>query len=66
MSQAGASAGETAQRLHLMAVWREPTVFTEAEQGTRVADAAGGVRYEVWARAAPGAARRQLPPGRHH
>ncbi|WP_406093591.1 carboxymuconolactone decarboxylase family protein [Streptomyces sp. NBC_01013] len=55
-----AAAGETAVRLHLVAAWREATVFTEAEraalelaeQGTRVADAAGGVDDEVWARAA--------------
>ncbi|MDH6118410.1 carboxymuconolactone decarboxylase family protein [Kitasatospora sp. GAS204B] len=55
-----AHAGETAQRLNLVAVWREATVFTEAEraalelaeQGTRIADAAGGVSDEVWAKAA--------------
>ncbi|RPK89905.1 carboxymuconolactone decarboxylase family protein [Streptomyces sp. ADI98-10] len=55
-----AAAGETAVRLHLVAAWREATVFTEAErvalelaeQGTRVADAADGVSDEVWARAA--------------
>ncbi|MGW0567929.1 carboxymuconolactone decarboxylase family protein [Streptomyces tauricus] len=55
-----AAAGETAVRLGLVAAWREATVFTEperaalelAEQGTRVADAAGGVSDEVWARAA--------------
>ncbi|MEV7192980.1 carboxymuconolactone decarboxylase family protein [Streptomyces sp. NPDC093510] len=55
-----AAAGESALRLHLVAAWREATVFTEAEraalelaeEGTRVADAAGGVRDEVWARAA--------------
>ena len=53
-------AGETPVRLHLIAVWREATVFTEAEraalelaeQGTRVADAAGGVPDEVWETAA--------------
>jgi AhpD family alkylhydroperoxidase len=52
--------GETATRLNLIAVWREATVFTEAEraalelaeQGTRIADAAGGVPDEVWANAA--------------
>ncbi|MDT5067443.1 MAG: hypothetical protein QOK02_3598 [Mycobacterium sp.] len=52
-------AGETATRLHLVAVWREATVFTEAEraalelaeQGTRIADAAGGVPDDVWANA---------------
>lgn len=55
-----AAAGETSARLHLVAAWREATVFTEAEraalelaeQGTRVADAADGVGDEVWARAA--------------
>jgi AhpD family alkylhydroperoxidase len=53
-------AGETQQRLNLVAVWREATVFTEAEraalelaeQGTRIADAAGGVTDEAWANAA--------------
>ncbi|MGW6058600.1 carboxymuconolactone decarboxylase family protein [Streptomyces sp. NPDC055189] len=52
--------GETAVRLHLVAAWREATVFTEAEraalelaeQGTRIADAAGGVTDEAWANAA--------------
>ncbi|MEV7320619.1 carboxymuconolactone decarboxylase family protein [Streptomyces sp. NPDC093970] len=55
-----AVAGETQQRLNLVAVWREATVFTEAEraalevaeQGTRIADAAGGVSDEAWAAAA--------------
>jgi AhpD family alkylhydroperoxidase len=55
-----AAAGETAQRLHMVAAWREAKVFTEAEraalelteQGTRVADAAGGVSGEAWANAA--------------
>jgi AhpD family alkylhydroperoxidase len=55
-----AHAGETQLRLNLVAVWREATVFTEAEraalelaeQGTRIADAAGGVTDEVWANAA--------------
>jgi AhpD family alkylhydroperoxidase len=55
-----AHAGETQQRLNLVAVWREATVFTEAEraaldlteQGTRIADAAGGVTDEAWANAA--------------
>ncbi|MBW8793206.1 MAG: carboxymuconolactone decarboxylase family protein [Streptomyces sp.] len=53
-------AGETSVRLNLVAAWREATVFTEAEraalelteQGTRVADAAGGVSGEAWANAA--------------
>ncbi|MFF8426235.1 carboxymuconolactone decarboxylase family protein [Streptomyces sp. NPDC016566] len=55
-----AHAGETAQRLHLVAAWREAKVFTDAEraalelveQGTRIADAAGGVTDEAWADAA--------------
>ncbi|MEU9442373.1 carboxymuconolactone decarboxylase family protein [Streptomyces sp. NPDC048304] len=54
------AAGETAQRLHLVAAWREAKVFSDAEraalelaeQGTRIADAAGGVPDEVWANAA--------------
>ncbi|MFJ4467938.1 carboxymuconolactone decarboxylase family protein [Streptomyces sp. NPDC089424] len=49
-------AGETQQRLNLVAAWREATVFTDAEraalelteQGTRTADAAGGVTDEAW------------------
>ncbi|GAB2686005.1 carboxymuconolactone decarboxylase family protein [Nocardia thraciensis] len=52
-----AADGETAGRLHLVAVWREATVFTDAERaalalteaGTRLADGAGGVSDEVWA-----------------
>jgi AhpD family alkylhydroperoxidase len=55
-----AEAGETAVRLNLVAAWREATVFTEAEraalelteQGTRIADAAGGVSDDAWANAA--------------
>ncbi|MGW7069045.1 carboxymuconolactone decarboxylase family protein [Streptomyces sp. NPDC054855] len=55
-----ARAGETPVRLNLVAAWREANVFTEAEraalalaeQGTRVADAAGGVPDDVWASAA--------------
>jgi AhpD family alkylhydroperoxidase len=55
-----AHAGESPVRLNLVAVWREATVFTEAEraalelteQGTRIADAAGGVTDEAWANAA--------------
>jgi AhpD family alkylhydroperoxidase len=55
-----AAAGETPVRLNLVAAWREAKVFTEAEraalelteQGTRIADAAGGVTDEVWANAA--------------
>jgi AhpD family alkylhydroperoxidase len=52
-----AAAGESAVRLHLVAAWRESTVFTEAEQaalalaeeGTRLADAYQGVSDETWA-----------------
>ncbi|MFE6935912.1 carboxymuconolactone decarboxylase family protein [Streptomyces sp. NPDC057699] len=51
-----AAAGETAVRLHLVAAWRESTVFTEeeraalafAEEGTRLADAHQGVSDETW------------------
>ncbi|MEU7766496.1 carboxymuconolactone decarboxylase family protein [Nocardia sp. NPDC049190] len=53
-----AAAGETPGRLNLVAVWREATVFTEAEraalalaeEGTRLADAHLGVSDETWAR----------------
>jgi AhpD family alkylhydroperoxidase len=53
-------AGETAQRLNLVVAWRDATVFTDAEraalelteQGTRIADGAGGVSDEAWANAA--------------
>ena len=53
-------AGESQQRLNLVAAWREATVFTEAEwaalelaeQGTRIADSATGVSDEAWANAA--------------
>ena len=52
--------GETSVRLNLVAAWREATVFTDAEraalelteQGTRIADAAGGVSDEAWTAAA--------------
>jgi AhpD family alkylhydroperoxidase len=55
-----ANEGETAVRLALVAAWRDATVFTDAEraalelaeQGTRIADAAGGVTDEAWANAA--------------
>jgi AhpD family alkylhydroperoxidase len=55
-----AAAGETQLRLNLVATWREATVFTEperaalelAEEGTRLADAAGGVPEATWERAA--------------
>jgi AhpD family alkylhydroperoxidase len=51
--------GESSVRLHLVAAWREATVFTEGEkaalelteQGTRLADSAG-VSDEVWGNAA--------------
>jgi AhpD family alkylhydroperoxidase len=54
-----ALAGETSTRLNLVATWRDATVFTDAEraalelaeQGTRIADAAGGVTDEVWGNA---------------
>ncbi|MET8982436.1 carboxymuconolactone decarboxylase family protein [Streptomyces sp. NPDC004539] len=50
------AAGETPTRLHLVAAWREATVFTDAEraalalaeEGTRISDAHGGVSDEVW------------------
>jgi AhpD family alkylhydroperoxidase len=53
------AAGETPQRVFLVAGWREATVYTEAEkaalelteQGTRMADSAG-VSDDVWSRAA--------------
>ena len=53
-------AGESSLRLNLVAAWREATVFTDAEraalelteQGTRIADAAGGVSDEAWENAA--------------
>ncbi|MEU9305161.1 carboxymuconolactone decarboxylase family protein [Streptomyces sp. NPDC048269] len=53
-------AGESAERLNLVAAWREATVFTDAEraalelaeEATRIADAAGGVPDAVWANAA--------------
>ncbi|BBJ46932.1 alkyl hydroperoxide reductase AhpD [Streptomyces antimycoticus] len=54
------AAGEEQQRLNLVAVWREATVFTDeeraalelTEQGTRIADGSGGVSDEAWANAA--------------
>jgi AhpD family alkylhydroperoxidase len=50
------AAGETQQRLALVAAWRDATVFTDAEraalalaeEGTRLADAATGVSDETW------------------
>jgi AhpD family alkylhydroperoxidase len=58
-SKDAAAAGETSVRLNLVAAWREARVFTEAEraalelaeQGTRIADAAGGVTDDAWANA---------------
>jgi AhpD family alkylhydroperoxidase len=55
-----AHAGETALRLSLVAAWREANCFTDAEraalelteQGTRLADAAGGVTDDAWDTAA--------------
>ena len=55
-----AHAGETSVRLNLVAAWRDAKVFTDAEraalelteQGTRIADGAGGVSDEAWANAA--------------
>ena len=55
-----AHAGESPLRLSLVAAWRDAKVFTDAEraalevteQGTRIADAAGGVTDEAWANAA--------------
>ncbi|HKR69838.1 MAG TPA: carboxymuconolactone decarboxylase family protein [Streptosporangiaceae bacterium] len=52
-------AGESQERLHLVTVWPEAQVFTEAEraalelaeQGTRIADG-GGVTDEAWTNAA--------------
>jgi AhpD family alkylhydroperoxidase len=52
--------GESVARLSMVAAWREATVFSEAEraalelaeEGTRIADAAGGVSDDVWAAAA--------------
>jgi AhpD family alkylhydroperoxidase len=55
-----AAEGETPVRIALVAAWRDAKVFTDAEraalelaeQGTRIADAAGGVTDEAWANAA--------------
>ena len=52
-------AGDSQTRINLVATWREATCFTEAEraalelteQGTRIADAAGGVTDEAWVKA---------------
>lgn len=50
------AAGETQQRLNMVAAWREATVFTEAEraalefaeEATRIADHHQGVSDETW------------------
>jgi AhpD family alkylhydroperoxidase len=50
------AAGETPQRLNLVAAWRDATVFTEAERaalalaedGTRIADGNTGISDDVW------------------
>jgi AhpD family alkylhydroperoxidase len=55
-----AAAGESQQRLNLVAAWREATVFTDAEraalelaeQGSRLADNPAGVTDDAWADAA--------------
>ncbi|HEY3904037.1 MAG TPA: carboxymuconolactone decarboxylase family protein [Streptosporangiaceae bacterium] len=55
-----AKAGESQLRVNLVAAWREANCFTDAEraalelteQGTRIADGAGGVSDEVWGNAA--------------
>lgn len=65
-----AHAGETALRLNLVAAWRGATVFSDAEraalelteQGTRIADAAGGVADEAWTNAAKHYDEDQLAP----
>jgi AhpD family alkylhydroperoxidase len=59
-SKDAVAAGESQERLNLVAAWREATVFTEAEraalalaeQGTRIADAAEGVTDDAWANTA--------------
>ncbi|WP_369170250.1 carboxymuconolactone decarboxylase family protein [Streptomyces sp. R28] len=59
-SKDAVAAGEDWLRLNLVAAWREATCFTEAEraalelteQGTRIADGAGGVPDEIWENAA--------------
>ena len=50
------AAGETQQRVNLVAAWRDAAVFTEperaalalTEEGTRIADAHTGIDDEVW------------------
>ncbi|TDQ05678.1 carboxymuconolactone decarboxylase family protein [Labedaea rhizosphaerae] len=51
------AAGETQERLNMIAAWRDATVFTDAEraalalteEGTRIADHHRGVSDETWA-----------------
>ena len=58
-SKNATAAGESSTRINLVAAWREATVFTDAEraalelaeQGTRIAFAAGGVSDQAWERA---------------
>jgi AhpD family alkylhydroperoxidase len=60
--------GETSVRINLVAAWRDAKVFTDAEraalelteQGTRIADGAGGVTDEAWTNAAKHFDREQL------
>jgi AhpD family alkylhydroperoxidase len=67
-SKEALAAGESPERLTMVAVWREASAFTAAERaalelaeaGTRVADAAGGVDDAVWERAAQYYDREQL------
>jgi AhpD family alkylhydroperoxidase len=55
-----AAAGETPERLHMVAAWRVSTAFTDAEraalelaeQGTRISENPGGVTDEAWENAA--------------
>jgi AhpD family alkylhydroperoxidase len=55
-SKEAAAAGETPQRINMVAAWREATVFTQAEraalalaeEGTRLADAHHGVSDQTW------------------
>jgi AhpD family alkylhydroperoxidase len=61
-------AGEDPVRLALVAAWRESTVFSDAEraalelteEGTRIADDAGGVSEAAWAAAAVHYSEQQL------
>jgi AhpD family alkylhydroperoxidase len=51
-----AAGGEASVRLHLIAAWREATVFTDAEraalalaeEGTRIADLHRGISADTW------------------